>query len=132
MLNVFPALLDYTFFAPTLLRVAAALVFLYVAYYHLVHKDEIARTRFPIIGAGAWIVWVAVLVEILVALGLFFGAWTQVAALVGALVGLKYSLWAGRYPSYFILSRTASILLIVICLSLMLTGAGAMAFDVPL
>jgi uncharacterized membrane protein YphA (DoxX/SURF4 family) len=132
MLNVFPTLLNYTVFAPTLLRVAAALVLFYMAYNHFNNKEHIARTRFPIVGEGAWIPWTALIVELLVALGLFFGAWTQVAALLGALIGFKYALWAGKYPSYFILSRTASLLLLVICLSLMLTGAGQMAFDIPL
>jgi uncharacterized membrane protein YphA (DoxX/SURF4 family) len=132
MLNVFPQLLDYTFFAPTLLRIAAACIFLYLVKSHYVHRNAIAQTRFPLIGAGMWVVWLAIVVELAVGIGLFFGAWTQVAALVGALLALKYSIWYGTYPSYFVLPRSAALLLLVICLSLMATGAGAIAFDLPL
>ncbi len=132
MLNVFPGLLTYGFFAPTLLRIAAAIVLFYLAYNHYTQREHIARTHFPVFGAKTWIAWVAIFVDVVVGLGLFFGAWTQVAALLGALIALKYGIWYGKYPSYFVLPRSTAFLLCIVCLSLMLTGAGAMAFDVPL
>ena len=132
MLNSFPNLLTYGFFAPTLLRVAAALVFAYLAYTHFKNKDQIAQTGFPIIGKGEWIAWLAVLIEGAAALGLFLGYYTQISAIVGAAVAIKSSFWSGKYPDFFILSRSTSFLLLIICLSLLVTGAGKLAFDLPL
>lgn len=132
MLTLFPGLLVYSFFAPTLVRVAGAIIFLYLAYYHFQNKDELAQTRFPMVGAGMWIPWLSVLVELVVGAGLFFGYYTQVSAMVGAIVALKYFVWSGKYPHFFALSRATTFLLFVICISLLLTGAGALAFDLPL
>lgn len=132
MLNPFPELLFLGFFAPTLLRVAAAVLFFYYAYTHFHNKEALSRTRFPVFGAGAWIIWFSIVVEVAVAAGLLFGYGTQLAALLGALIGLKGMVWAGKFPTYFVLSRGASFLLLVICLSLMVTGAGALAMDLPL
>ncbi len=132
MLNPFPNLLFLSYFAPTLLRLAAALVIAFVAYTHIKNRGALSNTKFPIVGKGAWIVWASIVVEAAVAAGLLFGYGTQLAALLGAVLGLKYSAWAGRYPQFFVLSRIASLLLLVICLSLLVTGAGAFAMDLPL
>lgn len=132
MLNPFPDLLTYGFFAPTLLRAAAGLVFAYVAMAHWRRREELAAMRYPLVGGGMWVVWLAVLIEGAVALGLLLGYGTQVAALVGALASLKFFIWKRRYPRAVPLSRIASALLIIICLSLLLTGSGAVAFDIRL
>ena len=132
ILTPFPSLLMYNFFAPTLLRVAAAIIFAYLAYRHFKNRDEIARMRFPIVGQGAWIAWCAVLAEVALALALFFGYYTQFAAIVGALSALKHIIWRGKYPNFFWLTHSAAFLLLVIMLSLLLTSAGAFAFDLPL
>ncbi len=132
MLNTFPQLLVFGFFAPTLLRLVAAGIFLYTAHYHFKHREQITHTRFPIVGARAWVAWVALLVEALVGLGLLVGYYTQIAALVGAIIALKQLVWHSRYPGFFFFSRSTSLLLLVVMLSLLLTGAGAWAMDVPL
>lgn len=132
MLNPFPSLLFLGFFAPTLLRIAAACMMAYIAYVHTINKNEIAKTRFPLIGAGVWVVWVSVVVEVLVGASLLFGYGTQYAAILLALIALKYMVWAGKYPKYFIYSRSTALLLFAIALSLLITGAGAFAMDLPL
>jgi uncharacterized membrane protein YphA (DoxX/SURF4 family) len=132
MLNPFPELLVFSFFAPTLLRVTAAIIFGYLAYRHFERRDAIAQTRFPIVGQGAWIAWVAIIIEVVVAVALLLGYDTQYAAILGALGALKQWVWRGKFSSYFFLTRSASFMLLVICLSLLITGAGAFAFDLPL
>jgi len=132
MLNPFPSLLTYSFFAPTLLRVAAALVFAYIAYRHYQNRDAISRVHFPVVGHGMWIPWAAVIVEVITALGLFFGYHTQYMAILGAIIALKHIIWRGHYPAFFWLTRSAAFLLLVICLSLLISGAGALAQDLPL
>ncbi|HEY5383078.1 MAG TPA: hypothetical protein VIJ88_00800 [Candidatus Paceibacterota bacterium] len=133
MLNPLPQLLTFSFFAPTLLRITVACVFFYIAYIHTQRRKEIGATRFILVGAmGVWASWVLVVLEAGVALGLFLGYYTQIAALLGLLLCIKSFVWAKKYPRVFFLCRIEYILLFVICLSLLLTGAGAFAFDLPL
>lgn len=122
----------YQIIGPTLLRVAAAIIFAYLAYQHYKNRDNRAARQFPIVGDNIWIVWVAVGVEAAVAAGLLLGYYTQYAAILGAAVALKNLVWGGLYPRFFLLSRSTAFLLLVISLSLLLTGAGAFAFDLPL
>ena len=133
MLNPFPHLLVYSFYAPTLLRLAASLTLLYAASLYWKEKRKLIGLRVPIVGTfRAWMWWVSIIVCTLVALCLFVGYETQIAAIAGMIIALKH-LWAQKYVGqYLALSRVASILLFVICLSLLFSGAGAMALDLPL
>ncbi len=132
MLTPFPDFLMFGFFSPTLLRCAAAAIFIYLAYYHFKHKEAIARIDMPIVGGGMWVAWVAVIIEMAVSASLFFGYYVQYAAVLGLLGAVKQFVWRNAYPTFFILPRTTSALLIAILLSLLVTGAGALAFDLPL
>jgi uncharacterized membrane protein YphA (DoxX/SURF4 family) len=131
-LNPFPELLTYRILIPTLLRVAAAIIFAYLAYRHYERREAISRVVFPIIGRGMWISWLAIIVEIVVAAALFFGYYTQIAAIIGGIGALKQWVWRGKFPAFFWLTRSASFLLLIICLALLIGGAGAFAFDLPL
>lgn len=113
MLNPFPDLLVLSFFAPTLLRVAAAAAFLYAAYTLYQHGNKHGLVVALLFAVGA---------------ALLAGYYTQYAALA-ALVLLALELWQRTMR---ILPRSTLLLLVVICLSLLLTGAGALAFDLPL
>lgn len=132
MLNPFPELLTYSFFAPTIVRVAAAALFLYVGYRHWKGRESICQTRFPVIGQGAWIAWLSTAVQLAIGASLLFGYYTQIGALVGSLAAVKGILFGRVYPSAFPLSRATYALLLAACLSLLLSGAGAFAFDLPL
>ena len=133
MLSVFPFLLSYQFFAIALLRVAAGLTLLYVAYHYATERGDIARARFPLVGHipqwlalfGAFVVFCA---SVLMLIGLF----TQVAVIVSMIVALKDTIFAHRYPAIMPLSAVAAALLLVICLSLHFLGACAFAFDQPI
>ena len=132
MLSLFPQILFLEPVGITLLRVTAGAIFLYLAYWHSQRTSELSRVPFIIIGKGAWIVYGAILFEGAVGATLLIGYLTQLAALLGALMALKYLIWRGRYPQFFPLDRAASFMLLAICLSLMVTGAGSYAFDLPL
>jgi uncharacterized membrane protein YphA (DoxX/SURF4 family) len=132
MLNPFPDLFTYTTFAPMLLRIAVALIFAYVAWVQWRRRRELAQTPFPFVGAGAWMVWVFIIVELIAAVGLFLGFSTQWVAILGALIALKTTVWGRRYPRYFVLTRITALLVLVVCLSLLLTGAGQHALDVQM
>ncbi|MDB5225623.1 MAG: hypothetical protein JWL87_575 [Candidatus Adlerbacteria bacterium] len=131
MLNLFPELL-YPFFAPTLLRMGAAAAFIAIAIWQWKHQDAISQIELPFIGRQSWWVWFSLVVHLLVAAALLVGYATQVAAGVGALLALKQAFWSKQYPLLFPLGRAAGLLLILICISLIVSGAGAMAQDLPL
>lgn len=133
MLNPFPSLLFLGFFAPTLLRVTAALVLGYSAYYLLQERRAVTQAHLPIIGKPAvWMVWLSCSITTLIAAALFFGYGTQIAALLGAIVSIKYAFIPKRLADLSPLSRTTYFLVFVICLSLLISGAGAFAMDLPL
>jgi len=134
-LSVFPDLLTYGFFAPLILRVAVGCFFLITGYRMLGASRRVAMqsalesrlgTLSPIL------VWGVTLSYLIVGALLLVGYVTQVAALLGLVIALK-SLWICRtHPSLAGQSRFFYILLAAIMLSLLLTGAGARAFDLPL
>jgi uncharacterized membrane protein YphA (DoxX/SURF4 family) len=132
MLSLFPQILFLSPFAATLLRISAGVVFLMLAWNHCKQRAELGEVPFIIIGRGRWIPLLASTIETLAGIALVVGIYTQGVALVGALLALKSWVWHRRYPQFFPLSRTSSALLFVICLSLIVTGAGVLAFDLPL
>ena len=132
MLSVFPELLFLSPLAPTLLRLASGVILLLLAWSHFERRNELGREQYIVVGSGVWLPLITALVEFGIALCLIAGAYTQVAAILGATLALKQFVWHARYPRFFSLSRTSSTLLFVICISLIFTGAGAFAFDLPL
>ena len=132
MLSLFPQILFLAPMGTTLLRVAAGVTLLAAAWMHYDQRKELGTEKFIVIGSGTWIPLLASFVELVVGAALVLGTYTQVAAIVGALLSLKQFVWSRAYPNFFPLSRTASALLFVICLSLIVSGAGALAFDLPL
>ena len=137
MLNTFPDLLVFSFFAPTLLRIGAAGVLFYLAYFYIVHQEEIGRSPLPLIGAvGPRIAWLMAIGSGLIGPGFFFGYYTQIMALLGMVGMVKYAVYRRFYPHLmavrFPLSRSTMLLFFIICLSLLISGAGAMAYDLPL
>lgn len=133
MLSLFPGLLSYQFFAITIIRVAAGLVLLYCAYRFAAERGRIASTNVAIVGhVPQWFSLLGSFVACVAGILLVVGLYTQAAAIVGILVGLKDAAFARRYPHLMPLSAAAGALLFVICLSLLFSGAGAFAFDMPL
>jgi uncharacterized membrane protein YphA (DoxX/SURF4 family) len=133
MLTLFPHLLVFSFFAPTLLRLMAACTFLYMAWLHFAKRAETAK-EISIVSyeVAVWATGIFLLLEVAVGVGLFLGLYTQLAALVGLIMCLKI-VWVRKGLHHLSpLSHLSYIMLGVICLSLLLTGAGAMAFDLPL
>ena len=114
MLNIFPGLL---FLAPltfTLLRIVAAL------YFALAARGHVKSRSLPMLSLG--------ILEAIVGIALLVGVSVQVAAIVGAvLIGV----WMARadirpFP------LTTLYILLAVTISLVFTGAGPLAFDLPL
>ena len=128
----FPQLYFLSFYIPTLLRLAAAGVFVYMAYVVYQHRAQAARAPMPLVGVQTWAPGFAVLMYGLIGLSLLFGYYAQIGALFGAIAAFKELFWGARIRALFPLSRATSFLLLVICLSLIVSGAGALALDLPL
>src|SRR5581483_5512105 len=135
MLNPFPQLLVYGFFAPTIVRVAVALVFAYLGWRTWRRARHLGGVPLPIIGAQSWLPYVAALAEWALAAMFFVGWYTQIAALLGLVGVLKYFIywkwWRRAQFEYVPFSATTVLLVGAICLSLLLSGAGAHAFELP-
>jgi len=114
MLSLFPELLFLAPLSALVIRVAAALAFGYAATAHVRTQNLSMRAIGIIEGVCAAL--------------LFFGGYTQAAAIIGIVLLLIY-IFA---PAYRTLPLTTNLLLVVLCLSLLVTGAGPFAFDLPL
>lgn len=137
MLNPFPELLSFSFFIPTLLRAAVAAVFVYLLLTHFKTKKIIAdelHAKFKWLSheVAVWGVGLLLLAELALAAGLFLGAWTQIMAILGALGFIKMALFKKKLPAYSPLSTFSYVLLAIFCICLLISGAGAFAFDLPL
>lgn len=134
MLNVFPDLLIYSLLAPTIIRVVAGFTFLNTG----ILKFSREKNRW-IISLEEIKVWnpsvglkVLASVEIVGGLLLIVGAWTQICALVlGVFTALAFYI---EYKDPSILKRNLPfyLLLLAMIISLLFSGAGAYALDLPL
>jgi len=134
MLSLFPQIL---FLAPagiTLLRVAAALCFVYMLWFFWQEKERMSEMHgVPVVGhLHSWMILFGEIVIGIIAILLLVGAWTQGVAILAALVVLKQLIFFRRYHGIFPFARSTYWLLLCICLMLVVTGAGAFAFDLPL
>ena len=114
MLSIFPEILFLAPFAATLLRLALAALFTYAAWKHIERTDTASR----VLGG----------VEILTAFSLFLGLWTQPGALLGTII---VAIWLFQ-KSARVTTLSTILLALPMCLSLLILGAGALAFDLPL
>ncbi len=133
MMNPFPitylALLAYA-----ILRIFLGLFITYLGYQHLVVKRSELRTalvsRFPRIGSF-FTVYLA-LGELVLGIMFTVGFYTQIAALAGAAYALKMLYFRKTLTHPLFPSPAFYFLMIGVCASLFITGAGVFAFDIPL
>ena len=134
MLNTFPSLLTYSWYAPFILRIVLGLILIDTGI--LKFKGERAAwlaafSTYKIRPAYVWVSLFGVL-EVIGAICLLIGLYTQVAAL--AFVVLSAIEFYIEYTEGDVLKRDIVFyaLVFAIALSLLLTGAGAFARDLPL
>ena len=134
ILNPFPDLLVLEHLAPLILRVVLGIIILNVGY--LKFKSELPRWKIFIEAFGLThrSEWVKVLgaVEIVSGVMLIIGFYTQVAALILALLAF-IELFAEQKESALVKRELVFyILIFAIALSLLFTGAGSFSLDLPL
>ena len=132
--NLFPELFSYTLFAPIILRVVVGLIFLNLGYLKLGKERAgwVSSLKILNVHPAGFFTGLLGLVEILGGLLLFVGAYTQLAALVLGLLALIELFIEYREESILKRDFVFYLLLAAICASLLLTGAGLYAIDIPL
>lgn len=124
MLNPFPDLLTYSLLAPFLLRVVAGLIFIDLGVLAFKNKKKVPSPALAVKIFG--------LIEIVGGVMFVLGFYTQIAALVLAIFTFVETYIEYRSPEILKRNLVFYILLLTISLSLLLSGAGAFAIDLPL
>ncbi len=129
--NTFPHLLSLSFFVPIIFRIACAVMFVALARHHIRERQSIIELLSPLIGKHCgWVIQTLVALEVIVAVTLFIGWYTQIFAIAASILALKLAIVRPTSLSPF--GRTNSLLILVMAISLIITGAGGIAFDIPL
>jgi len=134
MLNPFPELLIFSTLAPLILRVTIGLIFIDLGILKFKAEKETWLASFEALNLrpADLLLPIYAILQILGGILLFIGLWTQVAALAFVIfTGVElYVEWQAKE----ILKRDIVFYVIVfaIALSLLFTGAGSYAIDIPL
>ncbi len=132
MLNIFP-IQFLALFAHFILRLFVAGVVLYFGITHIKHRTELTKIlsvpwwRFPV-----WNTVLLILTELVIATSLVLGIYTQIGALLLMILSLKMLMLRKRWQHSSIASSSTYVLLLGCGLSLFITGAGVLAFDLPI
>jgi uncharacterized membrane protein YphA (DoxX/SURF4 family) len=125
--------LDYSLLAPFIIRIVAGLIFIDLGY--LKFRKE--RTRWyglfnTFLGVGGFFVTLAAAIEIVGGILLFVGLFTQAAALVLAILTWLNLYLEWRDEAFVRRDLVFYAMLFAMTLSLLFSGAGFFAFDLPL
>ena len=133
MLSLFPQILFLAPLVGTILRIVVALSLIYIAYVTWQRRKEIGEMPFPLVGRpGVTPVAIVAVVKGIVGGALLIGYATQAFAFLATLLFLKDLVFVKRYPRATPLCRLDYFYLMIMSLCVLLTGAGAFAFDLPL
>ena len=134
MLNPFPELLDFGILAPTIIRVAIAVFFISFGWNKLTKEREHKATFFESIGlrpAGVYVTLLGIF-QLIAGAFLIVGLFTQVIAIICATISLVSYIIKKRHPEMLFTPASVYSLLFIMALSLVFTGAGLPAIDLPL
>jgi uncharacterized membrane protein YphA (DoxX/SURF4 family) len=121
-LSLFPYLLSYQQLAPLLVRLALGVTLAHFGYRKILGKGQSAGSNSIAYG------WV----EIVIAFFLVVGLWTQLAAILNAVILVIKLGWKARERKFLTDGVNYYLLLLVMALSLVVTGPGAFSIDYPL
>jgi len=134
MLSIFPALLTYELLSPLILRVVLGILFISLGYLELTKERERWQQVFQILKLKPEKIWAKVfgVVELMGGILLVLGLFTQLAALLFVIIGFAECYVEYRAPVVLKRNIVFYVLITAISLSLLFTGAGFLAFDLPL
>ncbi|MFN3188229.1 MAG: DoxX family membrane protein [Candidatus Paceibacteria bacterium] len=132
MLNIFP-IQWLALFAYFILRVWIGGILLYLGMQHTKsYRELVATTTCPLLPKHQLPIFIIIACEFILGTVLLAGAYTQLVVFGILMLSLKMILWRRRFTHKSIPDRWFYFLLIGCCLSLFITGAGAIAFDLPI
>ena len=134
MLSVFPSLFTLSLLGPTILRLTVGLFFVNFGWLKLTTEREKKAAFFETIGLKPGRVFVIFFgfVELVGGLFLVAGFLTQVAALVFIIILIGTIVAKHKQPESLSNESRFYLLLLVAALTLLFTGAGLFAVDLPL
>jgi uncharacterized membrane protein YphA (DoxX/SURF4 family) len=137
MLNIFPDLLFLQLLAPFMLRVALGAMFVWIGYSYLFKDREVVfaqlENKWPKFARPCLIF--GGIFEIITGGFLLAGLFTQVTAIAGTLIAIDALFVKFLYKDLDKVAKYSKmfyILVLVVSLSLLFSGAGAFAVDLPL
>jgi putative oxidoreductase len=134
MLNTFPDLLTYSLLAPFILRMTVGLIFIDLGV--LLFKGEKVRwlNSLSILNIPKPQIAIKIFgaVEIIGGITLILGLYTQISALILALLTFAETYIEYKEPAILKRNFVFYIMLLAIIISLLFSGAGAFAIDLPL
>lgn len=134
MTNPFPELLNFSLLAPTLLRLTLGIFIISLGYTKFKNPHTNIMSFFETLGfrPGALYTKALSVTEIVMGVALFMGFLTQIAALVVAIITFVSLIVTIRHPESGLQKASIYALFFIISISLVLTGAGLIAIDLPL
>ena len=120
MLSLFPQLLSWSQISPFLIRIALGVVFVYWAYVEFRHNKRNAYWK--LLG----------LVELATGVLLVIGLWAQLAAAVAAIDLIIRLIERATKRAFLTDGVNYYLLLLIMALSILVTGAGLWGFDFSL
>jgi uncharacterized membrane protein YphA (DoxX/SURF4 family) len=121
-LSLFPYLLSYQQLSPFIIRIVLGVTLAYFGYDKIRDGAKSSGSNSKIYG------WV----EIIVAIFLIIGLWTQLAAILNAVILVIKIGWKIKEKKFLTDGVNYYILLLAMAISLVFTGAGFLAIDYPL
>ncbi|NTV44816.1 MAG: DoxX family membrane protein [Candidatus Yonathbacteria bacterium] len=134
ILTLFPELLSFSFFAPFLLRVVIGIIFFRLGCLAVREKRRELADMIELVSSkhARIITRILGMLECLSGTLLVFGLFTQAAALSLTLLTAGTLVLKFRFPDVIPHHRSFLVLILAVLLSLLLTGAGIYAVDLPL
>jgi len=134
MLNTFPALLSFGILAPTILRITSGLIFAYFGWLKLTKDKQSKIAFFDTVGLrpAKFFLYLVALTELFVGVTLAVGFLTQISAIVASFIMFVSILIKLMKPKALPNTTDFYILFFIVFLSLIFSGAGIFAFDLPL
>lgn len=134
MLNPFPTLLSFSLMAPLILRLTVGIILLGIGVLVCFQKkqtflDFFKNEKFPF---PPIILWIFGILEIITGLFLIIGFYTQIFAIISAFLLLSLYSFESRDNKLLPYSPAMYLVLTIISLSLLFSGAGFFAIDLPL
>ncbi len=122
MLSVFPHLLTWSLVSPLLIRLTLGGVFIYWSYKGIKESKGLSKTKSKVLGIVGGIAGILLII----------GLYTQIAAIFAILILGFCTAKKIASREFFTDGVNYYFLLLIMAVSLLFTGAGFLAFDLPL